>query len=139
MENVARDGPRPLHKQIRGKMAPIKGRRYSAGSQCLHTGLTCDASRRSIRDAEGAPLALRIASRKELAVLGKNRPRHFEAQRGRYIRQIQGKMAPVKGRRYERLAKSEDPRVDSTRGAPASFSKIPRGVGIPDGSAGNGL
>jgi hypothetical protein len=58
--------------------------------------------------------------------------------RGRYIGQLQGKMAPVKGRRYERLAESEDQRVDPTHGAPASFSKIPRGVGIPDGSAGNG-
>src|SRR5260370_9898566 len=46
--------------------------------------------------------------------------------RGRYIRQIQGKMAPVKGRRYEKLAESEDQRVNLTRGAAASFSKIPR-------------
>ena len=35
-------------------------------------------------------------------------------------------MAPIKGRRYEKLAESEDQRVNPTRGAPASFSKIPR-------------
>ena len=34
--------------------------------------------------------------------------------RGRYIRQIQGKMAPVKGRRYEKFAGSEDLRVNPT-------------------------
>src|SRR5260370_1012854 len=98
MERVARDGPRPLHTAIQGKMAPVK-------------------------------------------------------VRGRYIRQIQGKMAPIKGRRYngserqdgacegtplrEARGKRRPTGKPDTRGSCLFFQNTP-GVGIPDGSAGNG-
>ncbi len=73
--------------------------------------------------------------------------------RGRYIRQIQGKMAPIKGRRYNGSERQDSARKGTplrevrgerrptgkpdTWGTRFFFQNTP-GVGIPDGSAGNG-